>query len=88
MTALTIAAASLRRLLRDRVGLFFMVLLPIVLILVIGATVRGQSEFRVGVADGDGPLAVRLVTELDGSSSVDARPYDDEQAARDALRRG
>lgn len=89
MTALAIAGASLRRLLRDRIGLFFIVLLPIVLILVIGATVQGQSEFRVGVSAGDaGPLAEGLVTELDASTSVDARPFDDETAARAALRRG
>lgn len=92
MNALAIAGAELRRLLRDRVGLFFMVLLPIVLILVIGATVRGQSEFRVGVAGGNGPLAGRLVTALGESPSIDARPYGDDEggepAARDALRRG
>lgn len=88
MNALTITTASLRRLLRDRVGLFFMVLLPVVLILVIGATVRGQAEFRLGVTSGSGPLAVRLVAELDSSPSLDAHVHEDEPAARTALRRG
>jgi ABC-2 type transport system permease protein len=88
MTALAITAASLRRLLKDRVGLFFTVLLPVVLILVIGATMQGQTEFRVGVTSAGGPLTERLVTGLGESSSVDARPYGDETAARDAMRRG
>lgn len=88
MTVLAIATASLRRLLRDRVGLFFVVLLPIVLILVIGATMRGQTEFRVGITGEDGPLAARLVTALGDSSSIDARTFTGESAARDAMRRG
>jgi ABC-2 type transport system permease protein len=92
MIALAFAAASLRRLLRDRLGLFFIVLLPIVMILVIGATVRGQSEFRVGVTTGaaveNGPLADQLTHSLRESTSIDARAYDDETAMRDGIRRG
>lgn len=88
MTALAITAASLRRLLRDRIGLFFTVLLPIVLILVIGATVRAQPDFRVGVTGAGGPVAERLATALSASSSIDARPFSDEAAARNAMRRG
>jgi ABC-2 type transport system permease protein len=88
MNALAITTASLRRLLRDRVGLFFMVLLPIVLILVIGATVQGQQEFRIGVTGTGGPLTERLVADLGESSSIDARPFASEATARDAMRRG
>jgi ABC-2 type transport system permease protein len=88
MTALAITAASLRRLLRDRIGLLFTVLLPIVLILVIGATVRAQPDFRVGVTGTGGPVAERLATALGESSSIDARPFSDETTARDAMRRG
>jgi ABC-2 type transport system permease protein len=88
MTALVITAASLRRLLRDRVGVFFLVLLPILLILVIGATVQGQREFRVGVAGAGGPLAEQLVADLGASPSIDARRYPGATAAREALRRG
>lgn len=88
MNALAITAASLRRLLRDRIGLFFMVLLPIVLILVIGATVQAQSAFRVGVTGASGPLAERLAVDLGRSPSIDARSFASEAAARDAMRRG
>jgi ABC-2 type transport system permease protein len=88
MTALAVTAASLRRLLRDRVGVFFLVLLPILLILVIGATVQGQREFRVGVVGAGGPLSERLVADLGASSSIDVRSYGGATAARDALRRG
>jgi ABC-2 type transport system permease protein len=88
MTAFAIAGASLRRLLRDRVGLLFIVLLPIVLILVIGATVQGQTAFRVGVTGARGPLAEQLASDLDDASAIDARTFDTESAARDAMRRG
>lgn len=88
MNALAITSASLRRLLRDRLGLFFMVLLPVVLILVIGATVGAQSDFRVGVTGARGPLAEQLAADLGESSSIDARPFANEGAARDAMRRG
>jgi ABC-2 type transport system permease protein len=49
--AVAIARASIRRLLRDRTALFFIVVLPIVIIVIIGAVVRGFNTFRVGVLE-------------------------------------
>jgi len=89
MTALAVTAVSLRRLLRDRTALFFLVLLPIVVILVIGATVNNAGELRVGLVSADpGPLAAELVAELRSSLATDVHSYGDEDAARAALRRG
>ncbi|MFD8496374.1 ABC transporter permease [Amycolatopsis sp. NPDC059657] len=84
MNALTIAGASLRRLLRDRLSLFFVVLLPVVVILVIGMTVGGRPAFRVGLVTAPGPLAAELADDL---KSLGPKTFEDDQAALDALRR-
>ena len=54
MRALAIARASGRRVLRDRVALFFLIVLPIVVIVIVGAVAQGFNTFRVGVVDLDG----------------------------------
>jgi ABC-2 type transport system permease protein len=89
MTALAVTAVSLRRLLRDRTALFFLVILPIVIILVIGATVNNAGELRIGVVAGDpGPLTTELVTDLRTAPATEVRSYAEESEARTALRRG
>lgn len=89
MTTLAVTAVSLRRLLRDRTALFFLVLLPIVVIMVIGATVNAGGTLRVGVVAGEpGPLAAELVADLRSAPATEVRSYDGEDAARTALRRG
>ncbi len=89
MNALWIAGVSLRRMLRDRTGMFFIVLLPVVVILVIGVTVGGQSTVRVAVVDLDhGPVAADLVHELDTTAGITLVRVDDTDAARTAVRRG
>lgn len=89
MNALTVASASVRRLLRDRTAMFFVVLLPIVVILVIGATVGGNDRFRVGVVSHDTrPLATELVTALRDAPATGAKTYADEGSVRTAVRRG
>ncbi|HET9139929.1 ABC transporter permease [Actinophytocola sp.] len=87
MTALAIMGTGLRRLARDRTALFFMVLLPTVIILVIGATVRDNGELRIGVVTAEQtPLATELVTELRNTPAL--RVTDHAAAtARTALRR-
>lgn len=89
MIALAVAGNELRRLARDRTALFFMVLLPIVIILVIGATVSNAGSIRLGVvATGSGPLADDLVAQLRSAPSATVRLYDEESAARTAVQRG
>ena len=51
MTAFAIAGASVRRIMRDRTALFFIVLLPVIVIVIVGASVRGFATIRVGVVD-------------------------------------
>ena len=51
MSVLAMAGVSLRRLVRDRRALFFMLVLPVVVIIVVGATVGGFNQFQVGLVD-------------------------------------
>ena len=88
MIVLAVTAASLRRLVRDRTATFFLVLLPIVVIMVIGATMANVSQFRVGVVGASGGLAGGLASDLNASANLETVMLDGEPAARDAVRRG
>jgi ABC-2 type transport system permease protein len=89
--ALAMAWIAMRRLLRDRIALFFVVLLPVVIILVIGVTFgeAGSSRVPLGVLDqGAGPLGAELRADLAASPTLEPRAYDDLDALRKAVRRG
>jgi ABC-2 type transport system permease protein len=89
--ALAIAWANLVRTSRDRQGLFFIILLPIILILVLGITYGGQGSERVGVNDADGgPFATALAADIAASTDVhiQIRPYSTAADLRDAVARG
>jgi ABC-2 type transport system permease protein len=92
MKALVIARANMVRALRDRLGLFFIVLLPLILIVVLGLTYGGWSSARVGVVNQDGSaLAGDLVTGIKGSTvdlKIDIRTYGTPAALQDAVQRG
>ncbi|MDT7839947.1 ABC transporter permease [Streptomyces justiciae] len=89
MTALAVTRATLTRVLRDRTALFFMVLLPVAIIVVIGVTVSGFDQFRIGLvtAARPGPVARELVSDLGSAPGLRTRAYDSAQDARTALRR-
>lgn len=92
--ALTIAGVSLRRLFRDRVGLFFVIVLPVLITTAIGLTAfgaggAGGSTLLVGLANEDrGALARELGERIDASASVETRTYQDAAELRAAVRRG
>lgn len=90
MKALVIARTSVVRTLRDRMGLFFVVVLPIILIVVLGMTYGGMSAARVGVADPDGgPLARSLVSDISAQGlKIDVRRFASVADLRDAVERG
>ncbi len=84
-----IAGASLRRLLRDRISMFFVVVLPILVILIIGVTISGRARFRIGVVDhGAGALGADMRKQVATSAAFTVHDYRSDSAARTALRRG
>jgi len=71
-----IAGTELRRLLRWRGSVFFLIVLPFLIILLLGAAFGGSQDVRVGILGGtDGPLARALVADLDAQPSTDVRRY-------------
>ncbi|MFI7063665.1 ABC transporter permease [Kribbella sp. NPDC050124] len=86
--ALAVAGASLRRMLRDRTALFFIVVLPVLIITVIGTVVQNPGGFRIGVLGtslSGAPLSTSLVAELKVVGPL--HTMTDEASARTALRR-
>ena len=88
---LAIAGANFRRTLRDRLGLFFIVVLPMILIIVLGITYGGQGVLRIGVADLDGStLSGELVAAIapTDASRLEIWTYDSAADLEDAVARG
>ena len=85
--AFAIARANLLRLMRDRLGLFFIVVLPMMIIFVTGLQFGGGFEPRVAVvSNGSGPLATELTAALEDRWRVER--YEDVQAADEAVASG
>lgn len=80
--------SSALRILRDRIALFFLLVLPVAVILIVGATVSGFGEFDVGVLDeGAGPLGADLATALDEAPALDVTYLASRDDATTVLRR-
>jgi ABC-2 type transport system permease protein len=88
--SLTIAYVALLRLLRDRSNIFFVFILPIGIILIIGAQFGGGFIPKIGVVveDGAGELARDLATSVQARGDVDVITYGDSGAAVTAVERG
>jgi len=84
-----IALNDLRRVARDRVALFFIVVLPVVIIVLIGTTFGGDQGFDVAVLDRDGSTAAEeLVEALDRGDGVSVTSYDSVTEMRRDIRTG
>lgn len=90
MTALAIAKVELVRLFRERANLFFVLVMPLLLVAAIGAAFGGGTQSRVGiVAADDGAALVRgLVAALDGADGVEVVTVADQEALERAVARG
>lgn len=89
MKALAIAGVNLRRLFRDRGNIFFVLLFPLLLILVIGTAFGGSFTPRLGVVAPDGePLADQLVAALEADERIEVDQFDGEHEMRTAVERG
>jgi linearmycin/streptolysin S transport system permease protein len=87
--ALAIAANDLRRLLRWRGNLFFLFVLPMLIILLLGAAFGGSQKVRIGVLERDrGPLAQQFVTTLANRPSTHLIHYESATTLQKAVARG
>jgi len=87
--AIVIATTELRRLLRWRANVFFLFLLPMLIILLLGAAFGGADRARIGVLGGNGgPLARAFIADLRAQPSADVRLYSSRQSLQRAVSRG
>jgi ABC-2 type transport system permease protein len=87
--AWAIAAVNLRRIFRDRIALFFMVVFPFAIILTIGAVFGSSFTPVLGVVStGSGPLGADLLSRLDNTDGIRVRSFDDRASLTTAVERG
>jgi ABC-2 type transport system permease protein len=78
----------LRSLLRDRQALFFMLVMPVVVIVIIGVTFGGQGAIELGlVRQHDGLVASRIEAALRATDGIDVTSFADEDDLAAAVRR-
>jgi ABC-2 type transport system permease protein len=86
-----IAGVNLRRTLRERSNIFFLVVFPMLLILILGVSFGGEFTPRVGIVAAEldrQPLAAELVSDLEDSAGIDVRRVDDQDALTGMVERG
>jgi ABC-2 type transport system permease protein len=89
MRSLAIAATELRRLLRWRANIFFLFVLPMLIILLLGAAFGGSDTAHIGVVGGTrGALARQFVTALAARPATDVRGYRSSADLQRAVARG
>jgi len=90
VNTLAIAQVNLVRLLRDRTGLFFIFLLPIVLIVVLGTIYGGRVAPRLGIVSVDsGALGAQLVDAIaTGKMKLEIRSFATRAELLDAVEAG
>ncbi len=91
MKVLAIAASSLRRLLRDRMALFYMLGLPVMIILLVGsATAQFDDDTTsIGIVNqSTAGLGAQLERALDRERAIELESFDDRTDLAKAVRRG
>ncbi|MCL4291784.1 MAG: ABC transporter permease [Acidimicrobiia bacterium] len=85
---LAFTGVVLRRLAHDRSALFFMLVLPVGVIVIVGSTFGGTQQVNIGVVDrSGGPVSGSIVATLDRSDGVKLRTYDDAEELDAGVRR-
>lgn len=91
MKVLTIAAVALKRFARDRANLFFVFILPIGIIILIGAQFGGGFTPVLGTFAPGGNndrVSEALFSALEATGEVELRPYESEEALVGAVAKG
>ena len=89
MRVAVIAITEVRRLLRWRANVFFLFVLPMLIILLLGAAFGGAQRARIGVLGGSsGQLARQFVGLLSHQPSTDLRHYSSAAQMQNAVARG
>lgn len=83
-----ITGTELRRYVQDRIALFTLIVLPVMIVFLIGSAFgSAPREFVVGVIDGDGTTASdSLVIALKAGDALQVRDYTDERELRRDIR--
>lgn len=86
---LSIARTNLKRLFAERANLFFVVVLPLLIVFSLGIAIRGDSgEYRVGVVDENPTAASRTITaRMAANANVTVVHVADAQTLRDDVAR-
>ena len=89
MKALTIAYLNLQRMFRVRSNIFFVIVMPMMLILLIGAMFGSGSKPKLGILDlSDGALSVDLLERINTDDDFVFEAHDDEDSLVDAVSDG
>jgi ABC-2 type transport system permease protein len=89
MKAFAIAVTDLRRLMRWRANIFFLFILPMAIILLLGAAFGGGGQVRIGVVGAErGALARDFVRAVDARPGTELRRVDDRAGLERAVSRG
>ncbi len=88
MKVLAIGWVNTRRMLRERSNLFFVFILPIAIVLLVGAQFGGEFRPLIGVVAADDPLAEAVVSALDDEEAIDVLTYPEETLLVRAVERG
>jgi ABC-2 type transport system permease protein len=89
MKVLAIASTNVRRMLRERSNIFFVFILPLAIILLIGAQFGGDVDPVVGVfREDDGRLASMIATEIEAEEQIDTVAYETSDELTAAVERG
>ena len=87
--AFSIAAVNAKRLGRDRVGLFFLFVFPIILILLLGLSFGSGFAPRLGVVSSNsGELGLELATALGQVEEIEIERFSSAEELTDAVERG
>jgi len=85
---LAIARTNLSRFLRDKANIFFVFVLPLGIVFLIGAQFGGETSNRVGVAtQEDEPIGVAIIAALESDDRVQVSVFGDEDGLLRAVER-